>query len=320
MSWQLVFENLLQPPVLFFGLGVAAILVKAGVELPSALGRALSLYLLIAIGFEGGVKLRAGGWDANVASALGAAILMSVLVPVVTFFVARRFLSVPNAAAVAATYGSVSVVTFIAARSFLETMQIPSGGHMVAAMALMEAPAIVVGVALARQFDRGAHGSWGEVLKDAFLNGSVFVLVGAFIIGILTGKDGLEAIQPFTGDIFKGVLCVFLLYMGLTAASKFGELKGVGAFPIVWAIVGPLIWACVGLLMARAFGLPQGDAFLLVVLSASASYIAVPAAMQLAVPRANPGLYVTMSLALTFPFNIGFGLPLYMSLVRWATG
>lgn len=325
MNPSLLFTNILQPPVLFFGLGLAAVVSRARLEIPASLVKAMSLYLLLAIGFKGGVELRASGLSTEVVLTMLAAIGMACLVPITTFLVARRKLDTANAAAVAATYGSVSAVTFIAATSFLDTLRVAHGGHMVAAMALMEAPAIVVGLALARRFgamnpdsrgEGGAHGGWGDVLQDAFLNGSVFMLAGSFVIGLLTGESGKTALNPFTGDIFKGVLCLFLLEMGLTAGKKFVDLKGVGAFPFVWGLVAPLVHALVGLGLAYALKMPPGDALIFVILCASASYIAVPAAMRLALPQANPGLYVTMALAITFPFNLIIGMPLYFAAVK----
>ena len=223
-----------------------------------------------------------------------------------------------SAALVAATYGSVSAVTFIAATSFLSLLNLKSSGHMVAAMALMESPAIVVGIALARftatRKERGFD--WSELLRDAFFNGSVLVLVGALVIGMMSGEAGGKALAPFTTDIFKGMLCLFLLDMGLVSARRLGAIKQLGAFPIGFAFAVPLGSAALAIMLARLIGLGCGDALLFTVLCASASYIAVPAAMRMALPNANPGLYVTMSLAITFPFNIILGLPLYMGVIN----
>ena len=321
MNISLLLTNILQPPVLFFGLGLAAIVSRARLEIPASLVKAMSLYLLLAIGFKGGVELRASGLTPLVIMEMLAAIALACSVPVWTFFVARRKLDVANAAAVAATYGSVSAVTFIAATSFLDTLKVAHGGHMVAAMALMEAPAIVVGLALARKFgamstEAGSKGDWKEVLQDAFLNGSVFMLAGSFVIGLLTGESGKAALNPFTGDIFKGVLCLFLLEMGLTAGKKWVDLKGVGAFPLAWGLCAPPMHAMLALALAYALHMPPGDALLLTILGASASYIAVPAAMRIALPEANPGLYVSMALAITFPFNLLVGMPLYYAAIR----
>jgi hypothetical protein len=244
--------------------------------------------------------------------------LMAAVVPVWTFFVLRRKLDVFNAAAVAATYGSISAVTFIAATSFLGQLELKSSGHMVAAMALMESPAIIIGIALARFLHKGdgASFSWPHLLRDAFFNGSVLLLTGALFIGLLTGEAGAQALTPFTGDIFKGMLCLFLLDMGIISARRLAGIRQLGAFPVAFATVVPLVNAAAALVIAHAIGLGRGDALLFTVLCASASYIAVPAAMRLAVPEANPGLYVTMALALTFPFNIIIGMPLYMTVIN----
>ncbi|MEO6741874.1 MAG: sodium-dependent bicarbonate transport family permease, partial [Chthoniobacteraceae bacterium] len=219
---------------------------------------------------------------------------------------------------VAATYGSISAVTFIAATSFLGQLGITSGGHMVAAMALMESPAIIVGIALARWLGKGngTAFSWSHLLRDAFANGSVLVLTGALVIGLLTGESGGKALAPFTNDIFRGMLCLFLLDMGIVSARRLGGIRQLGIFPIAFSTLVPLVNAAAAIALAHFIGLGRGDALLLTVLCASASYIAVPAAMRLALPEANPGLYVTMSLAITFPFNIILGLPLYMSVIN----
>ena len=318
MDAHLILSNLLNPPVLFFFLGVLACVVGSDLEIPQPLPKLFSLYLLLSIGFKGGVELSKSGFHAEVVWTLAAAIGMAMLVPAVTFFILRRKMDVSNAAAVAATYGSVSAVTFIAATSFLSLLNLKSSGHMVAAMALMESPAIVVGIALARftatRKERGFD--WSELLRDAFFNGSVLVLVGALVIGVMSGEAGGKALAPFTTDIFKGMLCLFLLDMGLVSARRLGAIKQLGAFPIGFAFAVPLGSAALAIMLARLIGLGCGDALLFTVLCASASYIAVPAAMRMALPDANPGLYVTMSLAITFPFNIIFGLPLYMGVIN----
>ena len=318
MDLSLILSNLLNPPVLFFFLGMLAFVVGSDLEIPPPLPKFFSLYLLLSIGFKGGVELQKSGLTAEVGWTLAAAIFMAVMVPVGTFFVLRRKLDVKNAAAIAATYGSVSAVTFIAATSFLTQLGIKSGGHMVAAMALMESPAIIVGIALARWFGKmdGATFSWPQLLRDAFANGSVLVLCGALGIGLLTGENGGKALAPFTSDIFRGMLCLFLLDMGLLSARRLGGIRQLGVFPIAFATLVPLVNAGAAIALAHLLGLGRGDALLFTVLCASASYIAVPAAMRLAVPEANPGLYVTMALALTFPFNIIVGLPFYLSVIN----
>ena len=321
MNVDLVLSNLLNPPVLFFFLGMLAIWLHSDLDVPQPLPKFFALYLLLSIGFRGGVELHKSGINHQITLTLLAAVVAALVVPLYTFFLLRRKMNVGDAAAVAATYGSVSAVTFIAATSFLGELKVPFGGHMVAAMALMESPAIIVGVVLFRlsqkrgDSERGGL-SWQHLMRDAFFNGSVLLLMGSLAIGLLTGTKGEAALHPFTGDIFKGVLCLFLLDMGLVSARRIGGLKKLGAFPIGFAVLVPLLNAGFGILIAHFLGLGAGDALLFCVLCGSASYIAVPAAMRLAIPEANPGLYVTMALALTFPFNIIVGLPLYMSVIN----
>lgn len=318
MDPHLILSNLLNPPILFFFLGMIACFVGSDLEVPQPLPKFFSLYLLLSIGFKGGVELAHSGFTGQVAWTLGAAMAMAVAVPAWTFFVLWRKLDVFNAAAVAATYGSISAVTFIAATSFLGQLGLKFSGHMVAAMALMESPAVIVGIALARLMVKkdGLSFSWRHLWRDAFFNGSVLVLMGALVIGILTGESGGKALAPFTGDIFKGMLCLFLLDLGIVSARRLTGVRQLGVFPVAFAVLVPLVNAALALGIAHGLNLGRGDALLFCVLCASASYIAVPAAMRLAVPEANPGLYVTMALALTFPFNIILGLPLYLSVIN----
>jgi hypothetical protein len=315
MDVSLIISNILNPPVLFFFLGMLAILVKSDLEIPPPIPKLFSLYLLFAIGFKGGVELVKSGINQAVILTLVAAMLMACLVPVYTFFILKLKLDPYNAAAIAATYGSISAVTFITASSFLQQLGIDFDGYMVAALALMESPAIIVGLILVNLFtaDRSDRDFvWSEVLQEAFLNGSVFLLVGSLLIGVLTGEHGWDVLSPFTQDMFYGVLTFFLLDMGLVAARRIKDLEKTGAFLISFAILIPILNATVGLAIAKAIGMPQGDALLFSVLCASASYIAVPAAMRLTVPEANPSLYISTALAVTFPFNIIVGIPLYL--------
>jgi len=320
MDASLLIANLLSPPVLFFFLGALAVAVRSDLEVPQPIPKLLSLYLLLSIGFKGGVELRESGDDGGALTALLAATLMSIVVPLYAFAFLRRRLDVNNAAALAAAYGSVSAVTFITASAFLKRIGVPFGGYMVACLALMESPAIVIGVMLARMQRGAANGqariAWDEFLREALFNGSVLVLVGSLIIGAITGSAGKEALYPFTNEIFTGALCLFLLDMGLVSARRVGPLLAMGAFPLAFAVLFPLLNAALGLGVARLVGMSAGDAVLFVVLCASASYIAVPAAIRLVLPEANPGLYVSMPLALTFPFNVTLGIPLYMTAVN----
>jgi hypothetical protein len=315
MNVSLVVSNLLNPPVLFFFLGMLAVLVKSDLEIPAPIPKLFSLYLLIAIGFRGGSELVKSGITQDVFLMIGAAILMACVVPIYTFFILRTKLDPYNAAAIAATYGSISAVTFITAGSFLDQLGIASDGYMVAALALMESPAIVVGLILVKVFASKQDGhefDWGEILRESFFNGSVFLLFGSILIGILTGEHGEQVLKPFTQDLFYGALTFFLLDMGLVAAKRIQDLQKAGVFLIAFAILIPIFNAGIGIAIAKLIQMPQGNALLFAVLCASASYIAVPAALRLTVPEANPSLYISTALAVTFPFNILVGIPLYL--------
>jgi len=319
MDLNLVIGNFLNPPILFFFLGLLAVFVKSDLEIPAPIPKILSLYLLFAIGFKGGVGLAAGGFETQIVVILTAAVAMASVVPLYAFFVLRRKLPVADAAAIAATYGSISAVTFITAAAFLEKLGIAYGGYMVAAMALMESPAIIVAVLLYRlrsANETDAVFSWRELWRDAFFNGSVFLIMGSLVIGALSGEAGAKTLKPFTNDIFAGVLCFFLLDMGIVAARRLGDLKRAGVFLTAFAILAPLVNAAAAIPLARVLGLSEGDAFMFTILCASASYIAVPAAMRLSIPEANPSLYVPMSLAITFPFNIIAGMPIYLAIIN----
>jgi hypothetical protein len=315
MDVSLIASNILSPPVLFFFLGMLAVVLKSDLEIPQPLPKLFSLYLLFAIGFKGGNELVKSGMDREVLLTLLAAIMMACVVPIYTFFILKIKLDLYNAAAIAATYGSISAVTFITAGSFLAELGIEFSGYMVAALALMESPAIIVGLLLVKIFaidKQDGDFSWSEVLQEAFLNSSVFLLVGSLIIGALSGEKGWKVEEPFTQGIFYGVLTFFLLDMGLVAAGRIKDLGKTGPFLISFSILTPIVNAAIGILLAKLIGMPQGNALLFSVLCASASYIAVPAAMRLTLPEANPSLYVTAALALTFPFNIIVGIPLYL--------
>jgi hypothetical protein len=316
MDGSLILSNILNPPILFFFLGMIAVFVKSDLEIPAPVPKLLSLYLLLAIGFKGGVELIKSGITQEVVLTLLAAMLMACFVPIYTFFILKLRLDTYDAAAIAATYGSISAVTFITASAFLTELGIPFDGYMVAALALMESPAIIVGLILVNLFTveqgKPREIAWSEVLQEAFLNSSVFLLVGSLVIGVLTGEHGWQVLEPFTQGLFYGVLTFFLLDMGLVAARRIKDLQKTGFFLISFAILIPILNATIGLLIARLIGMSQGDALLFAVLCASASYIAVPAAMRMTVPEANPSLYVSTALAVTFPFNIIVGIPLYL--------
>jgi uncharacterized protein len=313
-----LFQNFLNPPILFFFLGITAVLLHSDLDIPQPVPKFLSLYLLLSIGYEGGAHLRESGLTSGVVLVLAIAILMATIVPLYCYPLLRRRLDAPNAGAIAATYGSISAVTFITASAFLQRVGLSSSGHMVAAMALMESPAMVVGVLLVRKarHGEGATVKWGTFLRDALLNGSVFLLMGSLVIGAAAGESGWAAVKPFTKEIFKGMLAFFLLDMGILAAKRLNDLRSHGTFLVGFALGIPILNAALGMAVGALIGLSEGDALLFTMLCGSASYIAVPAAMRLAVPEANPSLYVPMSLAITFPFNIIIGIPLYASIIH----
>jgi len=325
MNSTLVLQNLLSPPVLFFALGVISVLVRSDLEIPAPLPKLFSLYLLLSIGLKGGMELQHSGLDRLVLLTIAASLAMALLIPITSFLLLRTRFDTYNAAAVAAAYGSISAVTFITAETFLGALDIHFDGFMVAALALMESPAIIIGLLLVRlnaprQDQAGGPGlRWGALLHEAFLNSSVLVLVGSLLIGLLSSAfspSGMVKMEPFTDKLFYGALSFFLLDMGIVAAQRLRELRAAGTFLISFALLAPPLHAALGLVIARVLQLPQGDALLFMVLCASASYIAVPAAMRMTVPQANPSLYITSSLGLTFPFNIVVGIPLYMAAVQ----
>jgi len=316
----------ISPPVLFFVLGMIAALVRSGLRVPKAVSKLMSLYLLWAIGFTGGVKIAQSGLSVDALTAFGIGIGLAAVMPVIVFSLLRRRIGVQNAAAAAAAYGSVSAVTFLTAASILDQAGIPYGGHMVAVMALMESPAIVVAVILLRRAeaaeagDAASQGGWGKLLHEAFLNGPVLLLLGSLVIGLITRERGFEAFKPLCKDLFDGVLVFFLLDLGLLAARRLRGFLGRG-----WSLVGfglalPPIAGTLSLGLAWVCGLGLGDGVLMAVLGASASYIAVPAAARIAIPKAEPSIYIGLALAVTFPFNIVLGIPLFLGLGRllWA--
>lgn len=324
-------SNLGSPPLLFFFLGVIAVAVRSDLEIPGQIAKALSLYLLFAIGFKGGVALAESAVDATVVLTLLAAMGMSALIPIYTFFLLRRRMPVADAAAVAATYGSVSAVTFVTAAGYLDIQGVDWSGYLVAAMALMESPAIIIGILLYSRYAGKATSSastfsWQQLLNESMFNGSVLLILGSMLIGWITGSEGMTQVQPLVKDLFLGLLCLFLLDMGIVAARRFRDFLQTAdsaqrgrhlRLMLATALGIPLLNAMVALGLARLLGLSEGNALLFVVLAASGSYIAVPAAMRLALPEASPGTYLTMSLAITFPFNLMIGIPAYHALIKW---
>ena len=324
MTTSLIFQNLLTPPVMFFILGTLAVVFKSDFEIPTPLPKLFSLYLLLAIGIKGGLELEKSGFGGPVIPTLSAAIIMSLVIPIICFIILRIKLNVFNSAAIAAAYGSISAVTFITAESFLESQNIPFDGFMVGALALMESPAIIVGLLLVkfaapkeRPVERRMR--WGDIIHESMLNGSVYLLIGSLIIGFITGAfnpAGAAKMEPFTSKLFYGVECFFLLDMGIVAAQRLPGLKKAGSFLIFFALIMPIFNALIGVFVAKALALEAGNALLFVVLCASASYLAVPTAMRMTIPEAKASYYISTTLGLTFPFNIAIGIPVYMGLVN----
>ena len=313
--------NLLSPSVLFFALGLIAALVKSDLRLPDALYVTLTLYLLVALGFKGGVAVHNAGVAQVLVPAL-AAMMLGALIPLWCYPLLRYAggLRPVDAAAVAAHYGSVSAVTFITATNYLKGIHVPYENHATAFLAIMESPAIVVGVVLGRMAS-GREGlplskALGDVLREAVLGKSVFLLVGALVVGALCGNSGMEKVEPFFVTPFQGALALFLLEMGIVTGQKLGDLRKVGPFLAAFGILMPLLHGFLGACVGKWVGLSLGGTTLMAVLASSASYIAAPAAMRLSLPEANPALYLTPSLAITFPFNITVGIPIYLAMAR----
>ena len=312
--------NFLDPAILFFIFGVFAGSVKSNLEIPPQISRFLSLYLLMALGLKGGFALHKSGFTSEIAFSLGLAVFLAIIIPIIGYLILRRKLSAFDAAAIAATYGSVSAVTFITATQYLDQFDIAYGGHMAAAMALMESPAIILAIVLANKARAAMsvdstvkHEPAGvsKILHESFTDGAQLLLLGSMAVALVSGDAGHKLMAPFSIDLFKGMLSFFLLDMGLMAARNFKGLRGKPPITLLYAIGSPLSHALLALVFCKLIGLPLGNTILLMVLASSASYIAVPAVLRHALPEVNPALYMGMSLGITFPFNIILGIPLY---------
>ncbi len=316
-------NNLLSPIILFFALGVLAAFARSDLSIPEAIAKGMSIYLLFAIGFKGGAAVASNGIDSTLILSLVAGLVLSFAIPMVAFALLRLMtgLSVVDAAAVAGHYGSISIVTFVAATSVVEGAGLASEGYMVAVAAVMEAPAILSALWLIARFDKNAAKMDAGLMREILLNGSIVLLVGSFLIGVITGNEGLDLIAAFIVTPFQGVLCLFLLDMGLVAGRGLREARGVlkpGLF--LFGVVMPIVGSVFGLIAGVLLALSPGGLVLFMTLSASASYIAVPAAMRVALPEANPSIYLTLSLGVTFPFNLTLGIPLYLAVASFVTG
>ncbi|WP_246041410.1 sodium-dependent bicarbonate transport family permease [Peteryoungia ipomoeae] len=316
-------DVLISPMILFFVLGALAALIRSDLAIPEGISKAVALYLMAAIGLKGGVQLSETGFTGDLVAAGFAGVALSLLLPLPVFWVARAIgrLDRLSAGAIAAHYGSVSVVTFVTGIEVLKAAGLPADGYMVAVMALMEAPAILVGLWLARsgmeKSSRGDQGkSAGHGMTEAFTNGSIVLLAGSFLIGLVVGREGFAQVSPLFEGGFRGMLCLFLLDMGLLATRQLLKSRNLTPVLVLSAVVMALINGTFGVLLGTALGLSPGSAAALGILAGSASYIAAPAAVRLALPQVNVGLPLTMSLAVTFPCNLIVGIPVYVAMAR----
>jgi hypothetical protein len=311
---------LTSPAILFFFLGAAAAFARSDLSIPEPIAKALSLYLMLCIGFKGGVEARAAGLNGDFLSAAAIGIALSALMPLLAFVILKRVprLDRATACALAATYGSVSVVTFAAGQQHLAALGLASGGYMAAVLALMETPAILTALLLLNGAGRGEPGQRRAVLREVFVGAATVMLLGSFLVGLVSGAAGMARLELFVGPLFQGALCFFLLDIGLIAARRLMEGgRKLSPAVVAFALAFPLLSAGLALGLARLAGLSVGNAALLTILAGSASYIAVPAAMRLAAPKADTGVFVTASLAITFPFNLTLGIALYTAAAVW---
>ncbi|MDN5214746.1 sodium-dependent bicarbonate transport family permease [Fulvivirgaceae bacterium BMA12] len=318
MNFDFLIDNLTNPALLFFILGIIAVCVRSDLEIPSNSSKFISLYLLFSIGFKGGQELSHETINAEIIWSMLFGICVALVIPVVAFFILKRKLNTHDSGAIAAAYGSVSAVTFVTSVSYLESQGHILHGHMVAIMALMESPAIIAGLVLISIFTKEESTTIRKrtALRHSLTNGSVLLILGSLLIGYLASAEQAEGIKPFTNDIFKGFLAVFLLDMGIVSGKKLNSLLAKGWFPFAFAIIIPLINGCLFAILSSMVTSEISSRFIFAILAASASYIAVPAAMKIAVPKANPGLFLPMALAVTFPFNITIGMPIYFLIVQ----
>lgn len=319
MNFNLLLENLTNPALMFFVLGIVAVSLKSDLEIPANSSKFISLYLLFSIGFKGGQELSHEAFSSEIIWSMLFGIGIAALIPLYTFFILKRKLNVFDAGAIAASYGSVSAVTFVTAVSYLESHQMGLHGHMVAIMALMESPAIIIGLLLISMYnteEKSDKIKIPNVIKHSLTNGSVLLILGSLLIGFLSNAKQAEGIKPFTNDLFKGFLAIFLLDMGITSGKKLKAFFSFGAFPFLFAALIPLVNGCVFAILSSLVSQDVTNRFMFAILAASASYIAVPAAMKISAPKSNPGLYLPMALAVTFPINITIGMPLYFWVVQ----
>jgi hypothetical protein len=317
MNPALLFENMTNPAFLFFLLGIIAVYVKSDLQIPFTTSKFIAIYLLFSIGFNSGQELSHQAITIEILASLLFGILIAALIPLYVFFIANIKLPVHDSIAIASAYGSVSAVTFVTAVSYLEAKQLSLHGHMVAVMALMESPAIIVGLILLSLWGGKRKSlSWKSIMQHSFANASVLLILGSLLIGYIANAKQAAGITPFTSDLFKGFLSIFLLDMGLICGKEIKRFFAFGTFPLALAIALPLLNGCIVGILSTFITQDISNQFIFAILGASASYIAVPAAMNIAVPEARPSLYVPMALAITFPINITIGFPLYMHVIQ----
>ncbi len=318
MNYNLLLENLTNPALLFFVLGIIAVYLKSDLEIPPNSSKFISLYLLFAIGFKGGQELSHETFTSEIGWSMLFGMFISLVIPLYTFFILKSRLNVYDAGAIAAAYGSVSAVTFVTAVSYLESLEMSVQGHMVAIMALMESPAIIIGLVLVSLFNKDDSEKIKKriAIKHSITNGSVLLILGSLIIGYLASAEQAQGIKPFTNDLFKGFLAIFLLDLGITSGKKLKAFFSFGWFPLIFAILIPLVNGSIIAVLSSVVTEDVTNRFMFAILAASASYIAVPAAMKISLSKANPGLFLPMALAVTFPINITIGMPLYFLIAQ----
>lgn len=318
MDYSLLLDNLTNPALLFFALGILTVRLKSDLCIPETSSKFISLYLLLSIGFRGGQELAHSEFSLDILKSIFFGIAIATAIPFYVFFLLKRKLGADNAGAIAASYGSVSAVTFVTALAFLENQQLSANGYMVATMALMEAPSIIIGVILIRLFGQPNTEAprLRNVIQHSLTNGSVLLILGSLLIGLMANDQQAQGIKPFTTDLFKGFLAIFLLDMGITSGKKLNDFVKSGGLLTIIALVIPLINGVTVAFLSATVSDSIANRFIFAVLAAGASYIAVPAAMKIAAPKANPGIYIPMALAITFPFNITLGMPIYLLVVK----
>ncbi|MEM6644178.1 MAG: sodium-dependent bicarbonate transport family permease [Bacteroidota bacterium] len=320
MELQALLENITNPALLFFLLGIIAVQIKSDLQIPENSSKFISIYLLLSIGFKGGQELAHSSIGTEIIASMGLGLFLAGVIPLFSFFILKRRMNIADAGAIAASYGSVSAVTFVTATSFLEFEAITYNGHMIAVMALMEAPAIIVGVMLINYFKKKQNdapaSNLSKIFRHSITNGSVLLIIGSLIIGFLASDEQAEGIKPFTTDIFKGFLAVFLLDMGLTSGRQLSSMVNKGVYPFLFSTIMPFVNGLLALFISMQITEEPGNQLLFAILGAGASYIAVPAALKQAVPEANPSLYLPMALGITFPINVMIGIPFYYSIIH----